>query len=125
MQTSNRELALKWVEVLRRPETNQTRHQLKSITGAVCALGALCQAAVELGMGRWDADGRSVYVSNDGERSPENYPTTDLSTAFGNPEDCNILVPFDGAPMDVYRLNDSLNLTLPQIADLIEKGYEL
>lgn len=122
MKTTDPELAQKWVDVMRAPGTRQTFRWLRRYDGSVCALGALCEAAVQLGRGTWvEAHGTWYYRSNEGDRSHANYPTPSLTDVFSPNGQINVTL--HGVVEPVFKLNDTRRMSLPQIADLVEKEY--
>jgi hypothetical protein len=125
MKTTNEELARAWVAKLRDPAVEQTKHALR-VDNKLCALGALCDAAVDLGMGEWvQHSGWFVYQSKNGERSAQNWITDDLKRAFPQRDGrgYGLSVTYRDRLRQVYILNDSVGLPFSEIADLVEAEY--
>lgn len=122
MKAQNPELVREWVAQLRDPNTQQARSVLRNQDGAVCALGALCNAAEKLKLGNWVPYGGMWLFEMDGEKGATNYPPTSLMLQVA-PKDQGVPLQYEGKERFVYSLNDSTRLPLPVIADLIEEQY--
>lgn len=112
----NKQAIRTWVERLRDPNSKQRRDILGSTYGERCCLGVACDIAVENGVipaptpreGVLYYDGESTYLP---ERVREWFGFDSDNPEMGN-----------RYPNATY-LNDNLEWTFPQIADVIEKHY--
>lgn len=121
MTVTQAELVTKWVEKLRKPGAKQAVGVLRSSSGARCALGHLCDAAKDLGMGDWTQTGQASWVfESEGQRGEVNYPPSPVMSLF---EDKGVPLTYEGRTRWVYSLNDSVRLPLNTIADLLEAEY--
>lgn len=123
MKAQNPELVREWVAQLRDPNTKQARSVLRDQSGAVCALGALCNAAETLGLGEWVQYGSRWLFEVNGDEGYTNYPPDALMVQVTTTANDGVPLQYQGRERFVYSLNDRDRLPLPVIADLIEGQY--
>jgi len=127
----NPEVKAKWLAKLRDPETEQARmclakpHSTDSAKVAVCVWGALCEVAREAGILKREEDHHQDfywYFSDPDKDDADTCapPVAALLWAGFRNERMPDLV-FHGAKYGLAGLNDAVALSLPEMADLIEK----
>jgi hypothetical protein len=126
-----------WVDALRSREYEQAQGYLRveldseGKTTGNCCLGVLCEIAVKNDViERATHPGVQGYLSsmNSYDDDDEEYPSYVENSLlphevadWADLDDKNPVVSYDGAEHDLSDLNDTVNLTFGQIADLIEE----
>lgn len=124
MAVTREELVAKWVEKLRDPDAQQGFHLLRAESGARCALGFLCDAAGDLGLGSWSkVDEAWLFVDDQGDEGFFNYPNRTITRLFDASSRQDIIITENGVKRNVFSLNDSRRMPLEEIADLVEAEY--
>ena len=101
----------KWLDALRSGEYEQGRGQLRDENNNFCCLGVMCDL---VSPNDW-VDVEGFYYHGKEERQ-YNYPNEEIIRQAG--------VSGDEA-YELARLNDSVQLTFPQMADEIEKMLDV
>lgn len=117
----NKERARAWVRALRSGEYPQGTGGLK-VDGKFCCLGVLCHTLELEGVlkSRLTAGG---YATAWGESA--GYVPGDDVAKLMELEHANVDVMYNGQRTKLWVLNDQYKLSFNQIADLIEKEYDL
>jgi hypothetical protein len=112
----------KWVDRLRDPQAKQAKWKLRGADGAMCAMGHACDVS---GLGAWWLDKDDVEEHWVFGESPAlgYFATLDGVLDWLGVEDGEVVVSFGGDVGDVVELNDDVQLSLPEIADLIEAEF--
>ncbi len=114
-------VAFKWIKALRSGDYEQTKHQLVKVyedgSEAFCCLGVLCNLATESGYGEWKG---TVYIDEESNALSNMLPDgvmewSGIRTAGGN---------LPGINGSLWALNDAGDLTLSEIANVIEKNWK-
>lgn len=116
----NPEIKRQWLDRLRSGEYVQTKFALKDREG-YCCLGVLCEVAVDNNAIKYYPGPNWGYAKNDLEflRSKGTPPK---EVAFWAGLDAvDPIVQYDGEEYRLARLNDIVELTFEEIADLIEE----
>jgi hypothetical protein len=128
----NPEIKAQWVAALRSGEYTQGMGALKTLEGAYCCLGVLCDLAHKAGATTLaeDTSELSGAVTRYGYGPSDNILSDDVSTgelpedvqAWAGLEYCNPIVKdSDGWGVSLISLNDSDGRTFDEIADAIEE----
>jgi hypothetical protein len=123
----NKEIKQRWVNALRSGRYKQGRGALRRITGSgeeYCCLGVLCQLAVDDDVAKCEAE-ENLFMYECGNRTASSLPNgvakwARLPDFQFSPK---VSIPYEGhiRKFPLFVLNDVLNYSFEEIADLIEE----
>lgn len=113
----NKDIAMKWVFALRSGKYTQGRGALKNKYGAYCCLGVLCDISA---LGSWDGlEGFSSTYTVRNEEALTQLPESVVRWADMRSKNG------DFPKESLMRLNDQEKNSFSEIADVIEKNWEI
>lgn len=112
-----KKIADQWVKALRSGKFKQTTGKLERIDGN-CCLGVLCNIAMVEGICDYDNQFNGMIQF---DNNPDLLPNSVQEWA-GMKEDDGTIV-YKGKSRSLAYLNDSLNLSFKEIANVIEKNW--
>jgi len=121
-QLQNKELVKQWVEALRSGKYQQIKHKLrrKTDTGyGYCCLGVLCEIAKPLIP---EADLLKLEENLEKGAYPSYTALKHLLTNYMGHQPISVQMP-DNRLCAVYTLNDELEMSFAEIADLLEQTH--
>lgn len=123
MTKIGRERLLRGAEFLRNPKLKQAKGTLRGEDGCKCCLGHFCEFyRKETGRGRWvRLDGGKWAFKTDGSYTASSGILPVRVVEWFGLKECNPMLTRSGFPAtSASHLNDTIGLSLPEIADLFE-----
>ena len=109
----------RWVKALRDQKLPKHREGMRSLkTGAMDVLGVLCDVLKETSKAHWENES-FIYRGKPHIYVPPLSYSLMMGLSHERIENASIL--FNGSKVPLFRLNDDTNLTLSEIANLIEE----